>query len=425
MNTSGQVVIMDDKYEAKHSSFWGIMVIAGTVIGGGMFALPVDLAGAWFFWGTFILIIAWFSMLHSGLLLLEANLNYPVGASFNTITKDLLGSRWNLFSGITVAFVLYILTYAYISANGAIISETLAMQSGHEVNARAIGIGTALFVACVLWFSSLAASRITSLFLGIKIIAFVVVFGSFFFQVDYSILRDVSNVADHSAGYFPYIFMAIPVCLASFGFHGNIPSLIICYGKRKDKLVKSLVFGSLLALFIYLFWLYCTMGNIPRADFKGIIASGGNVDSLVKSFLGTKQNGTIEFCLLVFSNLAVASSFFGVTLGLFDYLADLFKMDNSPGGRFKTLLLTFLPPCALYLIFPNGFIYGIGGAGLCATIWAVIVPACLALKSRQKFPQQQFTVWGGKIIPGLVILFGVMVIVCWFGNTLNLLPKLA
>ena len=91
------------------------------------------------------------------------------------------------------------------------------------------------------------------------------------------------------------------------------------------------------------------MGNIPRESFKAIISSGGNVDSLVKSFLGTKQHGIIEFCLLVFSNLAVASSFFGVTLGLFDYLADLFKIDNSHGGRFKTVLLTFLPPALLYL----------------------------------------------------------------------------
>ncbi len=87
---------MEEDSNTKHSSFWGIMVIAGTVIGGGMFALPVDLAGAWFFWGAFILIIAWFSMLHSGLLLLEANLNYPVGSSFNTITKDLIGAKWNV-----------------------------------------------------------------------------------------------------------------------------------------------------------------------------------------------------------------------------------------------------------------------------------------------------------------------------------------
>jgi len=414
---------MEDNTNAKHSSFWGIMVIAGTVIGGGMFALPVDLAGAWFFWGAFILIIAWFSMLHSGLLLLEANLNYPVGSSFNTITKDLIGNKWNVFSGITVAFVLYILTYAYISANGAIISETIAMNFGSHVNPRIVGISTAIFVAAVLWVSSLAASRITSFFLGLKIIAFVVVFGSFFFKVDYSVLRDISAVDAGESVYFPYIFMAVPVCLASFGFHGNIPSLIICYGKRKEKLIKSIVFGSLLALGIYLFWLYCTMGNIPRESFKEIIASGGNVDSLVKSFLGTNTSGVMEFFLLLFSNLAVASSFFGVTLGLFDYLADLFKIDNSNLGRFKTILLTFIPPALLYLLFPNGFIYAIGGAGLCATIWAVIVPAILALKSRQRFPNQIFTVWGGRVIPGLVIAFGVLVIVCWFGSMLSILPR--
>ena len=414
---------MEENSNAKHSSFWGIMVIAGTVIGGGMFALPVDLSGAWFFWGAFILIIAWFSMLHSGLLLLEANLNYPIGSSFNTITKDLIGNKWNIVSGFTVAFVLYILTYAYISANGAIISETISMNMGYRVNPRIVGICTAIFVASVLWISSLAASRITSLFLGIKIISFIIVFGSFFFQVDFSILRDTAGQAQNNASYFPYIFMALPVCLASFGFHGNIPSLIICYGKRKDKLIKSIVFGSLLALVIYLFWLYCTMGNISRESFSEIIASGGNVDSLVKSFLGTRQTGIIEFCLLVFSNLAVASSFFGVTLGLFDYLADLFKFDNSAVGRFKTVLLTFLPPALLYLIFPNGFIYGIGGAGLCATIWAVIIPAVLALKARQKFPNKMFTVWGGVIIPTIVILFGVAVIVCWFGNVFNLLPR--
>ncbi|MEG2643022.1 low affinity tryptophan permease TnaB [Citrobacter meridianamericanus] len=415
---------MEENSNSKHSSFWGIMVIAGTVIGGGMFALPVDLAGAWFFWGAFILIISWFSMLHSGLLLLEANLNYPVGSSFNTITKDLIGNKWNVISGATVAFVLYILTYAYISANGAIISETISMQSDGHVNPRIIGVCTALFVATVLWFSSLAASRITSLFLGIKILAFVIVFGSLFFQVDYSILSGVSGVNEESRSFFPYIFMAIPVCLASFGFHGNIPSLIICYGKKKDKLIKSVVLGSFLALVVYLFWLYCTMGNIPRESFKGIIASGGNVDALVGSFLGTNQSGVIEFCLLVFSNLAVASSFFGVTLGLFDFLADLFKFDNSHSGRFKTVMLTFLPPTVLYLLFPNGFIYGIGGAGLCATIWAVIIPAVLALKSRQKFPNQMFTVWGGRIIPAVVIIFGIVVIFCWFGNVLNILPKL-
>jgi len=47
----------------------------------------------------------------------------------------------------------------------------------------------------------------------------------------------------------------------------------------------------------------------------------------------------------------------------------------------------------------------------------------LALKSRQRFPNQIFTVWGGRIIPGVVIAFGILVIVCWFGSMLSILPR--
>ena len=40
----------------------------------------------------------------------------------------------------------------------------------------------------------------------------------------------------------------------------------------------------------------------------------------------------------------------GVTLGLFDYLADLFGFDDSALGRFKTALLTFIPVSYTHLI---------------------------------------------------------------------------
>ena len=64
-------------------------------------------------WSMAALIFTWFCMLHSGLMILEANLNYRIGSSFDTITKDLLGKGWNVVNGISIAFVLYILTYAY------------------------------------------------------------------------------------------------------------------------------------------------------------------------------------------------------------------------------------------------------------------------------------------------------------------------
>ncbi|HGF7493302.1 MAG: aromatic amino acid transport family protein, partial [Escherichia coli] len=46
-----------------------------------------------------------------------------------------------------------------------------------------------------------------------------------------------------------------------------------------------------------------------------------------------------------------------------------------------------------------------------------------AIKARKKFPNQMFTVWGGNLIPAIVILFGITVILCWFGNVFNVLPK--
>ncbi|XPE25246.1 aromatic amino acid transport family protein [Shigella sonnei] len=41
------------------------------------------------------------------------------------------------------------------------------------------------------------------------------------------------------------------------------------------------------------------------------------------------------------------------------------------------------------------------------------------MKARKNFPNQMFTVWGGNLLPAIVILFGVTDIVCWFGNVLT------
>ncbi|STE48920.1 tryptophan-specific transport protein [Escherichia coli] len=45
---------------------------------------------------------------------------------------------------------------------------------------------------------------------------------------------------------------------------------------------------------------------------------------LVQALSGVLNSRSLDLLLVVFSNFAVASSFLGVTLGLFDYLADLF-----------------------------------------------------------------------------------------------------
>lgn len=396
----------------------GAMIIGGTIIGAGMFSLPVVMSGAWFFWSLLALVFTWFCMLHSGLMILEANLNYHIGASFDTITKDLLGNGWNIINGLTVAFVLYILTYAYISASGSVIQHTFA-QMHLAVPARLGGLAFALVVAFIVWLSTKAVSRMTTIVLGAKILTFFMTFGGLMWHVEPAILF---NRAEAHASYLPYVLMTLPFCLASFGYHGNVPSLMKYYGKDPLIIRRCLLLGTLMALVLYIIWLVGTMGNIPRPAFIDIAGKGGNIDVLVQTLSGLLNSSTLDLLLTVFSNFAVASSFLGVTLGLFDYLADLFKFDDSHQGRFKTALVTFLPPIIGGLLWPNGFIYAIGFAGLAATIWAAIVPALLAHASRRRFGSPVYRVWGGNAMIILILCFGGANAIIHILSSFNLLP---
>lgn len=108
----------------------GAMLVIATVVGGGMFSLPIAMAGVWFPGAALILIAISLMMLMTGLMLVEVNLHFDVGASFNTFTLELLGKRWNFVVGLAFGFVLYILTYAYISGSSAVLSNTIAKYSG-------------------------------------------------------------------------------------------------------------------------------------------------------------------------------------------------------------------------------------------------------------------------------------------------------
>ncbi|WP_392432314.1 tryptophan permease [Yersinia sp. HM-2024] len=396
----------------------GAMIIAGTIVGAGMFSLPVVMSGIWFYWSIAVLVLTWFCMLHSGLMILEANLNYHTGASFDTITKDLLGNGWNVINGLTVAFVLYILTYAYISASGSVIQHTLRGM-GIDFPARLGGLFFALFVAFIVWLSTTAVSRMTTIVLGAKILTFFMTFGGLLGHIE---PVKLFNLSDANPSYLPYLLMTLPFCLASFGYHGNVPSLMKYYGKNPHRIRNCLLFGTLLALALYIIWLVGTMGNIPRPQFREIASQGGNIDVLVSALGGILKSSSMDLLLTVFSNFAVASSFLGVTLGLFDYLADLFKFNDSRLGRAKTAAITFLPPILGGLIYPDGFIYAIGYAGLAATVWAAIVPALLARASRKRFGSPLYRVWGGTPMIVLILLFGAINAIAHILSSLNLLP---
>ncbi|MFZ7343429.1 aromatic amino acid transporter [Avibacterium volantium] len=407
------------------SLFGGAMIIAGGTIGAGMLANPIATSGVWFIGSILILCYTWFCMTTSGLMLLEANLHYPTGASFDTIVKDLLGKGWNVINGLSVAFVLYILTYAYITSGGGLTESFLNQLFSSEQSAVEIGriSGSLIFCAVLaffVWFSTKAVDRFSTVLIAGMVIAFLLSVTNLLGMVNTDILLD--SLATEDSQYLPFALAALPVCLVSFGFHQNVPSLVKYYDRDSSKVTKSIIYGTFIALIIYMLWQLAIQGNLPRNEFIPVIQKGGDIAALLEALNSQIQTNFVGLMLRFFAYMAIASSFLGVTLGLFDYIADLFKFDNSIAGRTKAALITFLPPLILSLLFPYGFVIAIGYAGLAATIWAVIIPALLAKACRAKYPNQTYQVYGGNGMIYFVILFGLLNIFIQLADLFGLLP---
>ena len=399
----------------------GAMIIAGTAIGAGMLANPTSTAGIWFVGSIIILFYTWFCMTTSGLMLLEANLHYPTGASFDTIVTDLLGKRWNILNGLSVAFVLYILTYAYITSGGSITENAINSLQGEIQISRSTGsLLFCLVLGLFVWLSTKAVDRISTILIGGMVIAFFLSTTGLLSSVNINTLLDNQN--ENTPAHLPYLLTALPVCLVSFGFHGNVPSLVKYYNREGRRVMQSIFIGTLLALFIYILWQMAVQGNLPRDKFAPVIAKGGDVAALLEALSAYIPVKYIGIALNFFAYMAIASSFLGVTLGLFDYIADLLKQPDTPWGRAKTALLTFLPPLLLSLQFPYGFVIAIGYAGLASTLWAAIVPALLVKASRKKFPESSYKVYGGKGMIYFIIFFGLINIIAQIGIQMGIIP---
>lgn len=404
----------------------GAMIIAGTAVGAGMFANPTATSGVWFIGSIVVLLYTWFCMYSSGLMILEANLHYPLGSSFDTIVKDLLGRKWNIITGVAVAFVLYILTYAYIFVGGGLTQTSLQNISGYlgvEASGVSRELGSVVFalvLAFCVWFSTRVVDRFSTILIGGMVITFFLSVGGMLGTASSEVL--LNTIAPEGQRYWIYAWGALPVCLASFGYHGNVPSLVRYYQKDGKQVARSLLLGTVIALVIYILWQFAVQGNLPRAEFAPVIAAGGDVSALLAALSTYISTDGLSLTLNYFAYMAIASSFLGVTLGLFDYLADLCKFSNSRLGRSKTTVLTFLPPLLACLMFPTGFVKVIGYVGLGATIWTGIVPALLVRASRKRFTQEGFRAFGGSFMVWFVFVFAIVNIMAQILAQLGVIP---
>ncbi len=393
------------------------LLVSGTMIGAGMLAMPLTSAGIGFTFTFVLLGILWFLLTYSALLFVEIYQTAEPDAGIGTLSAQYFGKAGRVISTAILMIFLYALLAAYVTGGGNILASLLTQISDSETTSKiSIVLFTLIFGAFVV-IGTRSVDVINRLLFYIMVAAlvFVLVLMSPKISVDNLMAMPIDNAL---------LISASPVFFTAFGFHGSIPSLNAYLGGNVKSLRIAILTGSFITLVIYILWQLSTHGVLSQSLFLDILQKDPTLNGLVTATKEITGSQAISNTVKIFSALALITSFLGVSLGLFDCIHDLLKRTlHRSAGRVMLGLLTFLPPMLFALFYPQGFILALSYAGQMFAFYAVVLPAILTWKARQKYPNLPYRVFGGNILLIIVSLLGVIITSIPFLIQAGLLPK--
>lgn len=389
-----------------------MLIVAGTTIGAGMLALPVASAGLGFTTALTLIVATWLLMTYTALLMLELHQHAERDATLNTLAKSWLGKRGQYVANFSVMFLFYALCAAYIAGGGAQLQEKINSGLNLDLAPQIGSIIIAVVIGTVVTLGTSKVDKLNRVLFSIKII----VLASLFYMLTPYVHGQHLLEMPIEQG---LILSAIPVVFTSFGFHGSIPSIVKYVGLDIKTLRRVMITGAALPLVIYIFWQLISQGMMSQAE---LLTSTG-LPGFVASMANIANNSAVSTAVNLFADLALATSFLGVSLGLFDFFADAFKKGDGSKDRIKTALITFIPPLGFALFYPQGFIMALGYAAIALVILAVFLPVAMVYKQR-KSEYAGYNVKGGNIGLAIAGLCGVLIISAQGLQMASLIPAI-
>jgi len=372
----------------------GMLLVTGTTIGAGMLALPILTSLGGFFPSILVFVACWLFMAATGLLILEVCLWMNGESNLVSMAKHTLGpfgqaAAWGLY-----LFMFYCITIAYVSGGGELVQDLVDDRISHWT-------GTLFFVgffAPFVWIGAGAVDRINRLFmvgLAISYFAFLI-FGFKHVRVDFLFKKDWGMA-----------LVALPIAFASFGYQGIVPTLTayMQFDIRRTRI--AIIVGSFIPLVAYILWEWLIIGMIP------VEGPGGLAEALAKNYTALRPLKTFLTSPSVFiageffAFFALVTSFLGVTLGLFDFLADGLHIKKNKRGRTLLFFLVFSPPTVISLLNPGLFIVALryaGGFGVALLLGLLPILMVWSGRYRMKLKGMR-QLPGGRWVLGILILF--------------------
>ena len=388
------------------------LLVAGTMIGAGMLAMPLTSAGIGFGFTLVLLLGLWALLTFSALLFVELYQTAESDAGIGTLAEQYFGKTGRILATAVLIIFLYALIAAYVSGGGSLLKDLLPESFGDKVS---ILLFTVIFGSFIV-IGTHSVDKINRVLFFVMLAAFAVVLSLMLPEIKFDNL--MATPIDNAL-----IISASPVFFTAFGFHGSIPSLNKYLGGNVKALRISILAGSAITLCAYILWQMSTHGLLTQNEFLQILKEDATLNGLVKATLAITGSNMIAGAVKLFSTLALVTSFLGVGLGLLECIEDLLKRSfNISAGRISLGLMTFIPPLVFALFYPEGFILALGYAGQMFAFYAVVLPVSLVWKARRTHSNLPYKVWVGNLTLIIVLVLGVIITSIPFAIRAGYLP---
>ncbi len=354
------------------------LFISGASLGAGLLALPIQtglsglvpaLSGLVFIWGL---------MFCSGLILAETFINNgQSSAGLFSLYEQGLGrwSRWVVTPGFLLVF--YGILVAYLSGGATVLAYLLHLPQEKLLLLLLFFFLSSATVLIGLHFVHRANGLFMFLLIG-SFVAMLVLVGA--------------KVESKNLVYQDWKFLpsALPIIVCSFAYQNVIPSICISLNNDRGRIRRALFFGTLLSLVINGLWIIAVIGVLPLADGTGslLTAFRQNQPATVPLALNLHSED-IRFCGLLFSMAALFTSYVAVGEGLRNFLADLLGRQGKGSRDWLVAALTFIPPLAVTLVYPQLFLKMlniVGGLGV--VLLFGLLPALVFFRQALREKQQ-------------------------------------
>ncbi|WP_257265591.1 amino acid permease [Endozoicomonas sp. ONNA2] len=400
----------------KSQTLGSSLLVAGTSIGAGMLALPLVSALTGLGWSVFLMLLMWGLSTYGGLLIAEACRACPEADNLHGVMGRLMGPVGQGIAVIAMLFLYYSLCAAYISGGANVLGSLLAKEGVH-LPFRIIATVVVLLVAILVVTGTRVVDVVNRVMFALMLALMLYIVVSLLPEVSLSNL----GLENSSPG---VLLAALPVLYTSFGYHCAVPTVVQYVQGKPQRFRHALIGGSALPFSIYIIWMVVVIGVISSGVVVTMAHRPDGVTSLMDAIGNHSRTSSFDYMISAFAAFALGTSFLGVALGLFDYLAEVFGRSHGIWGRIETIMLTLLLPLLAAIFMPGSFVTALGYAAVALVILAVFIPVALVWKVRKLHMEEPYQVAGGIPALAIAIIVGLLVIVAQFGVIGGVLPSI-